>query len=134
MTDMSQLTFGIEIMYPAATFIAKTAVGLMLVRIFSQLWQAKIIHATMATYTVISVTYFFWILCYCGNPMKWSSKVLVGKCGSYNPIYSMSIVHGVATAIVDVVFIVVPWTYIRHANMNRRTKTSVGAILSLGSV
>jgi len=121
-------------LYPVATFVAKAAVGLMFIRIFARIWQAKVIHITMATYTVVSVTYFFWILFYCGNPIKWWTKVLFNQCGSSTPIYAISIVHGVATAIVDIVFIVIPWTYIRHANMDKRTKISVGAILSLGSV
>jgi len=131
---MSQLTYGMDIMYPVATFIAKAAVGLMLVRIFARIWQAKVIYITMATYTVVSVMYFIWIMFYCGNPLKWAGNVILNKCPSSVPIYSMGIVHGIATSTVDVIFIVIPWTYIRRANMNKRTKISVGAILSLGSV
>jgi len=121
-------------MYPIATWTAKSAVGLMLVRIFSRMWYAKVVHVTMVVYTVTSAIYFFWILFYCGNPVKWWSNLLEGKCGSPRAIYVMSILHSVATALVDIIFIIIPWTYIRHANMDRRTKMSVGVILSLGSV
>lgn len=106
----------------------------MLVRIFSRMWYAKVVHVTMAIYSVFSALYFFWILFYCGNPLHWWSNLLVQKCGSPEAIYVMSIFHSVATALVDIIFVVIPWTYIRHANMDKRTKLSVGVILSLGSV
>ena len=121
-------------MYPVATWIVKTAVGLMFVRIFARIWQAKVIYVTMAIYTAINFAYFFSIIFWCGNPAKWWLNIITQKCPSTTYIYVFSVVHGVATVLIDLVCLVIPWTYIRQANMDKRTKVSVGAILSIGSM
>lgn len=128
------MTYAEEILYAIATLAVKVALGMLLARIFAGTWQAKVIIISMALYTVIAMGYFFFILFYCGDPTHWFLRVAVDHCSGRSALFPTTYTHSVATILIDIMFVVVPWSYIRKVNMDRRTKLSVCGILGLGSL
>jgi hypothetical protein len=124
-----------EILYPIATLAVKIALGMMLARIFAGTWQSKAIIISMAFYTFIGMGYFFFILFYCGNPVQWLTRLALDQCKGRSALFPTTYIHSVATILIDIMFVVLPWSYIhKKANMDRRTKLSVCGILALGSL
>ncbi|KAI9660556.1 MAG: hypothetical protein M1821_009908 [Bathelium mastoideum] len=87
----------------------------------------------MAISTTYGIAYFFFALFQCGNPSQILENKLAGRCQSATIQLGMGYTHAAVQALADWAFAILPVFIIWSANMDRRTKVSVGLILMLGA-
>jgi hypothetical protein len=93
-----------------------------------------IIYVAIAVNILISVAFFFLALFQC-RPVGffWTQYTgAEGKCFGDNVIPSASIAHSVVSFCVDWVLGFLPFAILYELEMKRRTKISVGLLLSMG--
>lgn len=138
-------------LYITATSALKVALGMLLLRVLVKKWMRWTIWVVMGISVSYGIIYFFIILFQCGNPETFAvsnlansplkeiltspqRKIILHQCLSPATINGTSYVHGVLTALADLIFASLPVFFLWNANFSARAKYSVGGILMLGSV
>ena len=119
-----------------STTILRLAIGATLQRIANQKTHIYIIRAIMAISLIFGVAFSVMILLQC-RPIWyfWSlSPSRPEHCQKPVVLIGEAVMQSVVNIIVDWFYAIFPFFLIRKANMNRRTKISVMAILAFGSM
>ncbi|KAI6356768.1 hypothetical protein MCOR25_007863 [Pyricularia grisea] len=127
--------------YVAASGLIKFVVGLYLVKLFSasrQKWQTRFIWTLLVVVGLVNTAYFFISIFQC-NPVErfwmqndpdWPKQ---GRClktwAALSSTYTVNIVNIIA----DAALALLPISLVWNSKMDKRTKWSVVAILSVGS-
>jgi hypothetical protein len=134
--------FVCELLYVASTCITKISLGVYFLRLASPKapYQAKIIYFNMATVTVYSIVYFFFLILQC-RPVNYLWDQYSdgidripggGTCLSKDILINATYAHAAMSAITDWTFGVLPVAFVWGMKMNPKTKFSVVLVLSLG--
>lgn len=110
----------------------KITLGLFLLRILIERWHRIVIYSVMGITITYGIFFFFFNLFECGNPQNFAVNILLERCYSTTTINGVAYTHAALCAAADIIYAVLPIFYLRKANLDRRTKISVGAILALG--
>jgi hypothetical protein len=111
----------------------KLSLGLFFLRVVIKKWLRKIIYVTMALSTAINIYHCFFVLFSCGNPTLYLENTLLKKCVRKSVEVGLAYEQATVTTVTDWVFALMPIPLLWNATMDRRSKISVGLILSLGA-
>ncbi|TLS26498.1 hypothetical protein PpBr36_04021 [Pyricularia pennisetigena] len=127
--------------YVAASGLIKFVVGLYLVKLFSasrQKWQTRFLWTLLAIVGVVNTAYFFISIFQC-NPIErfwmqndpdWPKR---GRCLKTWLALASTYTVNIVNIIADVALALLPISLVWNSKMDKRTKWSVVAILSIGS-
>jgi hypothetical protein len=113
--------------------VAKSSLGLFLLRIVVERWQKILIWVAMGSLSILSVltAVMFWVQCV--PVTKIFDPVRVpGACNI--DVTPFAITLGVWCAVVDFFFAIFPWIFIWNLNMKYREKITIAGSMSLGIV
>jgi hypothetical protein len=128
-----QWTLVAEVFYLTTILFLKLSLGLFFLRVVIKKWLRKIIYATMALSTAINIYHCFFVLFSCGNPSLYLENTLHRKCVRKSVEVGLAYEQATITTVTDWVFALMPIPLLWNATMDRRSKISVGLILSLGA-
>ncbi|KAF2123470.1 hypothetical protein P153DRAFT_391562 [Dothidotthia symphoricarpi CBS 119687] len=124
-----------EASYCATMMILKISLGLFFKRIVAKRWQLNMIYVTVGINICSSTTAFFYVIFRCGSDINvYIIRQLSDQCASKKLDTFMAYQQASITTITDLVFVLLPITLLWNANMHKRSKISVGVILSLGAL
>ena len=113
--------------------VFKISLGVFFLRIVVRAWHAIFIYMVMLISTTFGIAYFFVALWQCGNPVNILENKLAGHCQSASAILGMGYTHAAVQAFTDWSFAILPVIILWNANIDLRSKFSVGFILMLGA-
>ncbi|KAL1305799.1 hypothetical protein AAFC00_003962 [Neodothiora populina] len=123
--------FGI---YIITTLFLKLTLCLFFLRVLHTRQQRTLIIITAAISVLISLVWFFIAIFQCGNPSLYLVHQLEHKCLDFGTVLApMNYIHGIANAISDWIFAIVPILVVLRTQMTPRARASVIAILALGA-
>ncbi|KAJ4171338.1 hypothetical protein NW754_013107 [Fusarium falciforme] len=113
--------------------VAKTSLGLFLLRIVVELWHQIAIWVAMVSLMLVSVitAIVFWVQCIPAEKIYDRMRV-EGVCQI--DVTPFAILLGVWCAVVDFFFAIFPWIFIWGLNMKHREKITIAASMSFGVV
>lgn len=123
-----------ELFYTVTTVFIRLSIAVFLLRICVKTTHKVIIYATLAGVLAFSTFYFFLVLFQC-SPVSffWGQyEGMKGTCINPAAVPDASIAHSVVSFTADWILGLLPIVLIWDIQMNRRTKISIAAILSLG--
>ena len=113
----------------------KISLGIFFFRIVIKRWQIITIYLTVAISCVSGIASFFYLLFRCGPDLdQVVDRQLAGQCTSRNLDRFFAYQHAAVTFSTDCIFLVLPIPILWHTNMSRRSKVSVGLILSFAAM
>ncbi|KAL2065250.1 hypothetical protein VTL71DRAFT_2919 [Oculimacula yallundae] len=125
-----------ELIYVITSLLIRLSIGFFLLRLCNLKLQILLIRATMCTMTVVSVSYFGFMVFQCQPVAYFWLRFNGGQgyCFSGRVISDITIVFSVVAAMVDLLFGILPIFVIWNLNMNRRAKVIAGGLLALGII
>lgn len=139
-TDLKQLNnltkraVASESAYVATIFVMKISVGIFFIRIVVKRWQRILIYTTLVVAGISSAGSFFYVLFRCGPDMdQYVLRQLNDKCTPRNLDRFFAFQHASFAFLTDCIFVLLPIAILWNSNMSRRSKLSVGFILSLAA-
>jgi hypothetical protein len=132
LTDL-EWTLVAEVFYLTTILFLKVSLGLFFLRVIIKKWLRKIVYATIIISTVINIYHCFFIVFSCGNPKFYLEHTLTKKCVRKSVVVGLAYEQATVTTLTDWIFALLPIPLLWNATMDRRSKLSVGLILSLGA-
>jgi hypothetical protein len=84
----------------------KISLAFFFLRLLRDTWQHRAIYAIGATYIVLSLAYFFFIIFQCGTPgSNFWVKQFAGQCVSSLAWDGFSLFHSIVSAITDIALV-----------------------------
>ncbi|KAH7389776.1 hypothetical protein BKA66DRAFT_510809 [Pyrenochaeta sp. MPI-SDFR-AT-0127] len=124
-----------EATYVLAMMVLKISLGIFFARIIIKPWQFVLIYITVGVNIFSSAAAFFYCLFRCGpNLDKYVMQQLSNKCAPRPLDRFMAYQQAAFTTLTDIVFITLPIIIVWNANMDRKSKFSVGFILCLAAL
>lgn len=127
-----------QALYVGGTVLLKLSIAVFYLRFLRAPWQRQLIIISCAIYTVFGTCIVFLVVFDCGVPSKLQmQKYFSKKCIDFSIFTSVSIAHGVANALADWVFALLPISVLWQSMLTRPAKISaclVVALAILGSV
>jgi hypothetical protein len=118
-----------------AMMMLKISLGIFFARIVVQQWQVRLIYITISINIFSSIAAFFYCLFRCGpNINNYVMQQLTLQCTPRPLDRFMAYQAAGITTLTDIVFVTLPIFILWNANMDRRTKLSVGFILCLAAL
>lgn len=115
--------------------VLKISLGIFFARIVVKPWQLGIIYVNVAVNILSSCAAFFFVLFRCGSNIdKYVEQQLLDKCTPRTVDRFVSYQQASITTLTDIVFVTIPILILWKANMSKRSKVSVGFILSLATM
>ncbi|KAF5003736.1 hypothetical protein FDECE_9725 [Fusarium decemcellulare] len=113
--------------------VAKTSLGLFLLRIVVELWHKIVIWVAMVSLMIVSImtAIMFWIQCIPAEKIFDRMRV-EGVCNI--DVTPFAILLGVWCAIADFFFAIFPWIFIWSLNMKYKEKITIAGSMSFGIV
>ncbi|KAH3907458.1 hypothetical protein HBI56_158540 [Parastagonospora nodorum] len=123
-----------EATYVVAMMMLKISLGIFFTRIVVKTWQIGLIYVNVGVNIISSVATFFYVLFRCGSNLDiYADQQFINQCTSRTLDRFMAYQQASITTLTDLVFVVLPIFVLWNANMSRRSKISVGLILSLAT-
>ncbi|KAF2660064.1 hypothetical protein K491DRAFT_589929 [Lophiostoma macrostomum CBS 122681] len=133
--NLTKWTIVGEATYIGTVMILKISLGIFFARIVVKRWHLWIIWTTVATSVASSVASFFYCLLRCGpNLDLYVYRQLASECTPRKFDLFIAYQQVSITTLTDIVFVSFPFLILRKANMDTRSKVSVGLILSLAAL
>ena len=113
----------------------KISLGIFLARIVVKRSHLLIIYIAVAASTISSLASFFFVLFRCGPDVsKYLERTLNFQCtpGALDHFFAYS--QATVTALTDCVFAALPVAILWNSNMDKRSKLSIGFIMSLATL
>jgi hypothetical protein len=124
-----------EAAYILAMMTLKISIGIFFARIIVKPWQIGLIYMTVGVNIFSSAAAFFYCLFRCGpNLDRYVIQQLTDQCTPRTLDRFFAYQQAAFTTLTDLVFVVLPVFILWNANMSRKSKISVGIILSLATV
>jgi hypothetical protein len=112
--------------------ILKVSLGIFFARIVVKRWQLWTIYGTVAVNIISSAASFFYVLLRCGPNLDVYVYVqLANRCTPRSLDRFFAFQQAAFTTLTDCVFVTLPVFILWNAHMSKRSKFSVGIILSL---
>ncbi|KAJ4307721.1 hypothetical protein N0V94_009639 [Neodidymelliopsis sp. IMI 364377] len=112
----------------------KISLGIFFARIVVAHWHLMLIYVTIGVNVCSSVAAFFYCIFRCGpNVDEYVLQQLKSQCTSRGLDRFMAYQSATFSTLTDLVFVVLPIVVLWNANMDRRSKISVGFILCLAA-
>ncbi|KAI8932863.1 hypothetical protein NX059_010344 [Plenodomus lindquistii] len=123
-----------EALYLMAMMTLKISLGIFFARIVIKPWHHMLIYTTVGVTIISSVASFFYCLFRCGaNLNQYVLQQLQKKCTTQKLDLFMAYQSASVITLTDLVFLILPIIVLWNANMDRKSKISVGFILSLAA-
>ncbi|KPM40835.1 hypothetical protein AK830_g5711 [Neonectria ditissima] len=112
--------------------VAKTSLGLFLLRIVVQLWHKIVIWIAMVSLMIVSIitAVIFWTQCVPAKKIYDPLRTPEGACTI--GVTPFAVLLGVWCAIVDFFFAMFPWIFIWSLNMKYKEKITIAGSMSFG--
>lgn len=125
-----------EVIYSPITLAIRTSICLLLLRLALNKVHRWVIYVNMAIVLLVSIAYFFVMTFQCSPPSYFWRQLYgeKGKCINYNIVPDATIAHSIISAVSDWCIGLLPIALLWNVNLNRRTKTLVAVLLSMGMV
>ncbi|KAH7128816.1 hypothetical protein B0J11DRAFT_578987 [Dendryphion nanum] len=124
-----------EAAYLITVMVLKISLGIFFARIVIQRWQLLTIHCTVGINVVSSIASLFYVIFRCGsNPDNYVYQQLEWKCAPRVLDRFFAYQSAAVTTLTDCIFAILPIFILWNASMDRRSKISVGLILSLAAL
>ncbi|CAA9960858.1 hypothetical protein PTMSG1_04242 [Pyrenophora teres f. maculata] len=121
--------------YIMSMMIIKISVCIFFARIIVRRAHFIIIYVTAGVSIVSSLTAFFHCIFRCGTDLSvYIIKQVTNNCASTSLDLFMGYQQGAFSALTDIIFVILPVLILRNAQMDLRSKLSVGFILSLAAL
>ncbi|KAF2431531.1 hypothetical protein EJ08DRAFT_587012, partial [Tothia fuscella] len=118
--------------YLTTIIFLKISLGMFFLRVLLKKWQRRVVYVTMILSTIINLSYCFFVVFACGNPKDYLENTILQKCINRKLEISFAYEQAAVTTVTDFIFAFLPIPMLWNASMDRRSKWSVGLILSLG--
>lgn len=113
----------------------KISLGVFFARIVVKAWHLWTIYVNVALTIVSSTASFFYVLLRCGANLDiYVYKQLQNQCTPRGLDRFFAYQQAAVTTLTDCVFAVLPIFILWNASMNKRSKISVGLVLSLAAL
>ena len=117
-----------------AMMTVKISLGIFFARIVVASWHLMLIYVTIGVNIFSSAAAFFYCIFRCGpNVDRYVLQQLKNQCTSRGLDRFMAYQSATFSTLTDLVFVVLPIVVLWNANMDRRSKLSVGFILCLAA-
>lgn len=123
--------------YILTTLLLKLSIALFFVRVAVLPWRKAVIGSLMVLLLGASAWAFFLIIFHCGSFSSIQElilKRLAWKCVDSTVLIACVYTHASVVALVDWVFVLLPFVILRKANITRREKWIIGPLMALASV
>lgn len=118
-----------------AMMTLKISLGIFFARIVVKSWQMGLIYANVGVNIFSSATAFFYVLFRCGAKIDdYAEQQLLNRCTPRTLDRFMAYQQAAVTTMTDVIFVMLPVFILWNAHMSRRSKLSVGFVLSLAAL
>ncbi|ORY66332.1 uncharacterized protein BCR38DRAFT_389901 [Pseudomassariella vexata] len=128
-----------EVLYAPLSAFIRTSIAAFLLRLAAASWQIWVIRVNIGVIWVVSIVFCFLMMFQCSpasyfweHPSKPNSTG--GSCIMPEVVPIATVVHGVASCMADWVLGLLPVVILWRVQLNRRTKISIGFLLSLGVI
>ncbi|KAF2104361.1 hypothetical protein NA57DRAFT_51193 [Rhizodiscina lignyota] len=132
-TNLTQFIIAGEALYLATLMFLKISLGIFFLRIVIRKWQRRTIYVVMALSTAVSFAHIWIVVFLCGNPKHYLVNYLADQCISRPAQKGLLYEQASTTTLTDFIFASMPLPILWNAQMNTRTKISVGFVLLLGA-
>lgn len=132
----AQFWYLAEITYVITCFLIKLSAVLYLLRIVVKQSHVVIIYISLALYSAMTVVFFIYLMIQCA-PVEylWTQySGAAGSCMSTHKIADLSYAHSTIGIVTDIALGSVPTMIVWNLKLTKRTRTSVGLVLGLGSL
>ncbi|KAF1831671.1 hypothetical protein BDW02DRAFT_40534 [Decorospora gaudefroyi] len=124
-----------EACYVLTMMVLKISLGIFFARIVVQRWHLMSIYVTVGVNIFSSAAAFFYVFFRCGaNLDKYVVHQLAGRCTPHRLDLFMAYQQAAFTTLTDLLFLTLPVLILWNANMDRRSKISIGFILCLAAL
>lgn len=124
-----------EATYVITILILKVSLGIFFSRIIVKHWQLILIHITIAVSAISSTASFFYIIFRCGSsPDNYVFQQLANNCAPRGLDRFFAYQNAAFSTLTDIIFATLPFFILWNTSMDRRSKISVGIILSLAAL
>jgi hypothetical protein len=125
-----------EVLYPPMSAAIRFSIAMFLYRLAVQRPHRIIIWVNLGVVLVTSLVYWFIVIFQCNPPSYFWSAVLGGKGSCLNPAImpDTTIVYSIFMAMSDLCLAALPVWMLWNVKLNRRTKVTIGVLLSMGAV
>ena len=125
-----------EVIYPPLSALVRTSIGVFLLRIATKKSHRVIIYTALTVIWLLSTIYFFLMMFQCSPPSHFWEQVYQkpGTCVNPDLVPAATIVHSVISAVCDFALALLPIAMMWEVQLNKRTKFTVAALLSMGVV
>lgn len=115
--------------------VLKISLGIFFARIVVKSWQLVLIYVTVAVTIISSMASFFYCLFRCGpNLNDYVFRQLANRCTAQALDRFFAYQHASFTTLSDCIFAILPIFILWNTSLGRRSKISVGVILSLAAL
>ncbi|KAK0656407.1 hypothetical protein B0T16DRAFT_320223 [Cercophora newfieldiana] len=123
-----------ELLYPLLSALIRSSIAVFLLRIARDKLHRAVIYGCIAVTWALSAVYFFILLFQCWPVSHFYEQVLGqdGTCMNQNVVPTATLAHSIISALIDIVLALLPVAVLWNVRLNKRTKTGIAALLSLG--
>ncbi|KAF9734730.1 integral membrane family protein [Paraphaeosphaeria minitans] len=135
LSDLTKRAVGSEATYIATVMMLKISVGILFARIVVQRWQLVVIYTTIVISCISASASFFYCLFRCGPDLdEYVMRQLSYLCTPRGLDRFFAYQHAAFAFSTDCVFVLLPIPLLWNTNMSRKSKFSIGFILSLATL
>ncbi|KAF2437906.1 hypothetical protein P171DRAFT_526671 [Karstenula rhodostoma CBS 690.94] len=135
LSDLTKRAVGSEATYIATVMMLKVSVSILFARIVVKRWQLVVIYTTVAISCISAAASFFYCLFRCGPDLdEYVVQQLSSLCTPRVLDRVFAYQHAAFAFSTDCVFVLLPIPLLWNTNMSRKSKCSMGFILSLATL
>ncbi|OAG03829.1 uncharacterized protein CC84DRAFT_1059881, partial [Paraphaeosphaeria sporulosa] len=126
-----------KVFYILTTTFLKISLGLFFLRLLTKPWQTRLFHVILAISGVFGIFYFFVTLFVCGSPTKLADSFIGARAKHCAPVWfvlTTGYIYGIINVVADWIFTLIPIVILMDSTMDRRSKISVGIVMSFAAV
>ncbi|OLN94339.1 hypothetical protein CCHL11_02967 [Colletotrichum chlorophyti] len=125
-----------EVLYSPITLAIRTSICLLLLRLAINKVHRWIIYGNLIVVWMISIAFFFIMTFQCMPPSYFWKQMYgeEGSCINLNIVPDATIAHSIISALSDWCIGLLPIALLWNVKLNRRTKTLVAMLLSMGMI
>ncbi|CBX99474.1 hypothetical protein LEMA_P087130.1 [Plenodomus lingam JN3] len=124
-----------EALYVMAMMTLKISLGIFFARIVIKPWHFMLIYITVGVNIISSTASFFYVLFRCGTELNnYVLRQIQDKCTAQPLDLFMAYQSASFITLTDLIFLVLPLIILWNANMDRKSKISIGFILCLAAL
>ncbi|KAF2442682.1 hypothetical protein P171DRAFT_415786 [Karstenula rhodostoma CBS 690.94] len=126
-----------KVFYILTTTFLKISLGLFFLRLLTKPWQTRLFHIILVISGVFGIFYFFFTLFVCGDPTKLADSLIGARAKHCAPVWfslTTGYIYGIINVVADWIFTLIPIVILMDSTMDRRSKISVGIVMSFAAV